>query len=48
VLTIFAFFYDAVVSEKALIFYHLRAEIVLDLFLIGFWITSFAGMASYV
>jgi hypothetical protein len=48
VLTIFAFFYDVAVPKIALIFYHLRAEIVLELFLMSFWITSFAGMASYV
>ena len=31
-----------------MLFYHIYGEIVLELFLIVFWMTSFAGMASYV
>lgn len=47
-MTLCAIFYDLVAPVTALIFYHHRAEIVLELFLIAFWICSFAGMASYV
>jgi len=32
----------------ATLFYHVYGEIVLELFLIVFWMVSFAGMASYV
>jgi hypothetical protein len=31
-----------------MLFYHIYGEIVLELFLIVFWMVSFAGMASYV
>lgn len=35
-------------SKCALIFYYLYAEIALELFLMALWITSFAGIASYI
>jgi hypothetical protein len=31
-----------------MLFYHIYGEIALELFLIVFWMVSFAGMASYV
>jgi hypothetical protein len=47
-LTLIVIYYDLVAPQKALLFYHVYGEIVLELFLSIFWITSFAGMASYV
>jgi hypothetical protein len=48
VLTLVIICYDLVAPRKALLFYYVYGEIVLELFLIVFWISSFAGMASYV
>jgi len=48
VLTLFIIVYDLVAPRKAMLFYHIYGEIVLELFLIVFWMVSFAGMASYV
>ena len=47
-MTLFVICYDLVAPKKAELFYHVYGEIVLELFLIIFWVTSFAGMASYV
>lgn len=47
-MTLFIITYDVVAPRKARIFYHVYGEIVLELFLIVFWVTSFAGMGSYV
>jgi hypothetical protein len=45
---LFIIVYDVVALRKARIFYHIYGEIVLELFLIVFWVTSFSGMGSYV
>jgi hypothetical protein len=47
-LTLCAILYDVVAPRKAVIFYHVYGEIALELLLIILWVTSFAGMASYV
>jgi hypothetical protein len=48
VLTLVANFYDLAAPSNATPFYHIYGEIVLELFLIAFWMVSFACMASYV
>jgi hypothetical protein len=47
-LTLCVVFYDLVAPRKAVLFYHVNGETVLELLLIALWLTSFAGMASYV
>jgi len=47
-LTLCVILYDFVAPRKAALFYHVYGEIALELLLIVLWITSFAGMASYV
>ena len=40
--------YDQVTPYKALLFYNVYGEIILEFLLAVFWITSFAGLAGYV
>ncbi len=41
-------FYDSAAPDAAVIFYNVYGEIVLEFFLIVFWVASFGGMSSYV
>jgi len=40
--------YNLIVPSTAPIFYHVYCEIILEFFILVFWVASFAGIASYV
>jgi len=46
--TLCALPYDLIVPSRAPTFYHVYCEIILEFFILVFWVASFAGIAGYV